>query len=54
MKLHDVKVYPSKVPLAREDQLAWKIAGVATDKVRNRTPMTPRLRTSGAGRAGSN
>ena len=33
MKLHDVKVYPSKVPLAREDQLAWKIAGVATDKV---------------------
>ncbi len=33
MKLHDVKVYPSKVHLAREDQLAWKIAGVATDKV---------------------
>ena len=33
MKLHDVKVYPSKVALAREDQLAWKIAGVATDKV---------------------
>jgi len=32
MKLHDVKVYPSKVTLAREDQLAWKIAGVATDK----------------------
>ena len=33
MKLHDVKVYPSKVHLPREDQLAWKIAGVATDKV---------------------
>jgi 2-methylcitrate dehydratase len=33
MKLHDVKVYPSKVALAREDQLAWKIAGVAADKV---------------------
>jgi 2-methylcitrate dehydratase len=33
MKLHDVKVYPSKAKLAREDQLAWKIAGVATDKV---------------------
>ena len=33
MKLHDVKVYPSKVPLKREDQLAWKIAGVAADKV---------------------
>ncbi len=33
MKLHDVKVYPSKVHLPREDQLAWKIAGVAADKV---------------------
>jgi 2-methylcitrate dehydratase len=33
MKLHDVKVYPSKVPLAREDQLAWKLAGVAADRV---------------------
>jgi 2-methylcitrate dehydratase len=33
MKLHDLKVYPSKTPLAREDQLAWKIAGVATDRV---------------------
>ncbi len=33
MKLHDVKVYPSKTKLAREDQLAWKIAAVATDRV---------------------
>ena len=33
MKLHDVKVYLSKIALKREDQLAWKIAGVATDKV---------------------
>ena len=33
MKLHDVKVYPSKAKLRREDQLAWKIAGVAADKV---------------------
>ena len=33
MQLHDVKVYPSKVPLPREDQLAWKIAAVAADKV---------------------
>jgi 2-methylcitrate dehydratase len=33
MKLHDVKVYPSKAKLPREEQLAWKIAGVATDKV---------------------
>ncbi|HZF77241.1 MAG TPA: MmgE/PrpD family protein [Acetobacteraceae bacterium] len=33
MKLHDVKVHPSKALLKREDQLAWKIAGVAVDKV---------------------
>ena len=33
MITHDVKVYPSKVPLKREDQLGWKIAGVAADKV---------------------
>jgi 2-methylcitrate dehydratase len=31
--LHDVKVHPSKAGLKREDQLAWKIAGVAADKV---------------------
>src|SRR3954470_18311522 len=30
---HDVRVSPSKVTLKREDQLAWKIAGVAADKV---------------------
>ena len=33
MKLHDVKVYPSKAKLPREDQLAWKIAAVAADQV---------------------
>ena len=33
MKTHEVRVYPSKTPLKREDQLAWKIAGVAADKV---------------------
>ena len=33
MQLHDVKVHPSKSNLPREDQLAWKIAGVATDRV---------------------
>jgi len=33
MKLHEVKVYPSKVNLPREDQLAWKLAGVAADPV---------------------
>ncbi len=33
MILHDVRVHPSKENLKREDQLAWKIAGVAVDKV---------------------
>ena len=33
MIVHDVKVHPSKANLKREDQLAWKIAGVAADKV---------------------
>lgn len=30
---HKVRVYPSKENLAREDQLAWKIAAVAADPV---------------------
>ena len=33
MILQDVKVHPSKASLKREDQLAWKIAGVAADRV---------------------
>ncbi len=33
MQMHEVKVYPSKSTLRREDQLAWKIAAVAADKV---------------------
>ena len=33
MILHDVKVHPSKDDLPRPDQLAWKIAAVAADKV---------------------
>jgi 2-methylcitrate dehydratase len=33
MKLHEVRVHPSKSLLKRDDQLAWKIAGVAADKV---------------------
>src|ERR1700722_10313253 len=32
MITHHVKVYPSKVPLPKAEQLAWKIASVATDK----------------------
>ena len=33
MITHRVKVYPSKVPLLKAEQLAWKLASVATDKV---------------------
>ena len=33
MQLHDVRVHPSRSRLAREDQLAWRIAAVAADSV---------------------
>ena len=33
MQMHEVRVHPSKSKLAREDQLAWKIAAVAADAV---------------------
>jgi 2-methylcitrate dehydratase len=33
MQHHDVTVHPSKSNLLREDQLAWKIAAVAADRV---------------------
>lgn len=33
MILHELRVFPSKANLKREDQLAWKIAGVAADRV---------------------
>jgi len=33
MLMHEVKVYPSKANLSRENQLAWKIASVAADRV---------------------
>lgn len=33
MKLHDVRTYRSAEPLPREEQLAWKLAAVATDAV---------------------
>lgn len=31
MKLHEIRVVPSKVGIARKDQFAWKIAEMATD-----------------------
>src|SRR6478736_6468496 len=33
MKLHDVRTYKSAEPLAKQDQLAWKLAAIATDPV---------------------
>jgi 2-methylcitrate dehydratase len=30
---HEVRTYPSSARLAREDQLAWKLAAVAADPV---------------------
>jgi len=33
MRIHKVRTYKSAEPLAREDQLAWKMAAVATDAV---------------------
>ena len=34
MKIHTVKVYPSKIKLNRKNQLAWKIAAVASDNTK--------------------
>ena len=34
MILHKVKVYPSKIKLNRKNQLAWKIAEVASDNAK--------------------
>ena len=43
MILHDVRVHPVEGRTCkREDQLAWKIAGVAADKVRGRARTWPR------------
>jgi 2-methylcitrate dehydratase len=37
---HEVRVHPSKDKLKREDQLAWKIAAVAADKVKVQRDVT--------------
>src|SRR5437763_10661189 len=39
MTNHQVKVYPSKIALPKSEQLAWKLALVATDK----TPILPEV-----------
>lgn len=40
MKTHEVRVYPSKANLPKEQQLAWKLAAVATDDA----PIDPEAR----------
>jgi 2-methylcitrate dehydratase len=40
MKKHLVRVYPSKEKLPREDQLAWKMAAIASDEVNISTDVT--------------
>ena len=32
MIVHKIKVYPSKIHLPKKNQLAWKIAEIASDK----------------------
>src|SRR5579871_3115898 len=39
MITHHVKVYPSKIALPKAEQLAWRLASVATDK----TPILPEV-----------
>jgi 2-methylcitrate dehydratase len=39
MITHRVRVYPSKVPLPKTEQLAWKLASIATDNV----PLLPEV-----------
>ena len=33
MKKHTIRVYPSKEPLKKEDQFAWKLASISSDPV---------------------
>ena len=34
MKIHTVKVYPSKIKLNKKNQLAWKLAEISSDNVK--------------------
>ena len=34
MKIHSVKVYPSKIKLNKKNQLAWKLAEISTDNAK--------------------
>ena len=34
MKIHNIKVYPSKIHLPKNKQLAWKIAEIASDNAK--------------------
>ena len=34
MKIHTVKVYPSKIKLNKKNQLAWKLAEISSDNAK--------------------
>ena len=34
MKIHTVKVYPSKIKLNKKNQLAWKLAEISSDSAK--------------------
>ena len=34
MKIHTVKVYPSKTKLSKKNQLAWKLAEISSDNAK--------------------
>ena len=34
MKIHTVKVYPSKIKLSKKNQLAWKLAEISSDNAK--------------------
>ncbi|AUS80438.1 hypothetical protein C1701_21220 [Actinoalloteichus sp. AHMU CJ021] len=46
---HVVRTYPSAEPLPKEEQLAWKLAAVATDPVAVEPEVTEMVRTHGFG-----
>src|SRR5580765_6159382 len=43
MRIHHVKVHPSKAQLPREEQLAWKMASVAVDSAPVQSEVTEQI-----------
>ena len=53
MKIHEVKVFPSKTPLPRSAQLAWKMAEVAADPPLRQFPLPSNMVDAGAAARGA-